>query len=313
MPDLLTHALVGGTVAKAGWGQRLSRPALAAVVAGAVLPDLDTLPAFWDPMAALKYHRTLTHSLTGGLLIALPLAWVIWRVGKEKRYWSLAGFAYLGTLLHIAADLPTAFGVMIFYPWSRDRVAFGWMSSLDPMYTANLVVSWILGWRWRGRVTRLARVGLLALGLYLAVTLIAQASARTQLTQALAEGVAATAKVWAVPRVGSPLLWYGIVRRPDGIITANLRLFPPSTVVEMVYPPSWPIPFLDRALASEEGRLFSAFAQAAVARYWREGELHVIELEDLRFRSNPWGHTAVLRLKMDVRGDVKDIAFSHRF
>jgi len=39
----------------------------------------------------------------------------------------------------------------------------------------------------------------------------------------------------------------------------------------------------------------------------------VVELEELRFRANLWGHTAVLRLKLDLRGEVKDVAFSHRF
>lgn len=94
--DPVTHVLSGLAVAHAGFRQRIGRTALVAVTAGALAPDLDNIIGLWDQFAAIKYHRGLTHSLFGGILLALLLAWPISRWGGSGRYRDIVRLVYLG-------------------------------------------------------------------------------------------------------------------------------------------------------------------------------------------------------------------------
>jgi membrane-bound metal-dependent hydrolase YbcI (DUF457 family) len=69
---LITHGLAGALVAQAGFAQRIGRPAMIALVAGAVLPALDLVMALVDELSVVRYHRGLTHSFVGVFLLALP-------------------------------------------------------------------------------------------------------------------------------------------------------------------------------------------------------------------------------------------------
>jgi hypothetical protein len=57
--DPVTHALSGLAIANAGFRQRIGRPAVLAVIAGALAPDLDSVMALWDQSAAIKYPEPL--------------------------------------------------------------------------------------------------------------------------------------------------------------------------------------------------------------------------------------------------------------
>ncbi|MBI4640047.1 MAG: metal-dependent hydrolase, partial [Candidatus Tectomicrobia bacterium] len=121
--DIVTHGLAGAVVAQTGLSQKIGRPALAILVAGALLPDIDGVMALWDRFAVLRYHRSLTHSFFGAIPLALLLASLIYAWGSYKKYWNLVGLAYLGLSLHIVLDLQTSFGTKIFAPFDPRRYA----------------------------------------------------------------------------------------------------------------------------------------------------------------------------------------------
>ncbi|MGH8056487.1 MAG: DUF4184 family protein, partial [Candidatus Entotheonellia bacterium] len=77
--DIFTHGLAGALVAQAGVAQRIGRPAMIALVAGSVLPDVDVVMGLVDELSVVRYHRGLTHSFVGAFLLALPLAVVLYR------------------------------------------------------------------------------------------------------------------------------------------------------------------------------------------------------------------------------------------
>ena len=94
--DPLTHGLVGGAMAQAGFRQRWGRQATLAMVGGAMLPDVDI---FWSHgVWALETHRGITHSLVGALGIAAVLGAALLPFDREKRCPLLAGLSLLGIL-----------------------------------------------------------------------------------------------------------------------------------------------------------------------------------------------------------------------
>jgi LexA-binding, inner membrane-associated putative hydrolase len=67
--DLITHGLAGALEAQAGFAHRIGQTSTIAVVAGAMLPDVDVVMGLVDQLAVVPYHRGLTHSLGSALLL----------------------------------------------------------------------------------------------------------------------------------------------------------------------------------------------------------------------------------------------------
>ncbi|MGH8729904.1 MAG: metal-dependent hydrolase, partial [Burkholderiales bacterium] len=167
--DPITQGLLGAAAAQALMGRRLGpRAALIGGVAG-VLPDADVLigsPS--DPLLAIEYHRQFTHALAfipvGGLIAALP-----WFVRRRNRLeWkpilaaTTAAYATHGLL-----DACTTYGTQLFWPFSAHRIAFNWISVIDPLFTLVLLVG--VGLAVRGRTQRPAAVALALCSVYLGI------------------------------------------------------------------------------------------------------------------------------------------------
>ncbi len=145
------------------------RPALIGWI-GAVsgmAPDLDALiGSSHDPLLAVEYHRHFTHSLTfaplGGALSALP--WLLHKPCRENpRVVLLASM--LGYASHGPLDAFTTYGTLLFWPWSTQRVALGFISVVDIVFTIPLLLAVIVAAK-RGART-VARWGLLYCCVYL--------------------------------------------------------------------------------------------------------------------------------------------------
>ncbi len=83
------------------------------------IPDFDVISLVNGPLAYLRWHRHLTHSLLAIPVMAL-LAVVIVRVlGRQPVKWLPAfGIAVLGVLSHILLDLTNIYGVRLLLPFS---------------------------------------------------------------------------------------------------------------------------------------------------------------------------------------------------
>ena len=121
-----THLLSGylaGRLLGALSGDRIGRgsatlhPFALVAMVGAVAPDFDTIPALLVGWEAWGWHRTMTHSLLGSLLMAPLLGSLAYFLfgRREKLVWlSMAGL--LGISTHIAWDAVTPWGVQVFWP-----------------------------------------------------------------------------------------------------------------------------------------------------------------------------------------------------
>ncbi len=143
-----THALSGAVMACA-LPQRFRRwwfPVWAA--AAAASPDLDVLFVH-TPLQYIEYHRGITHSLLGGLALALLLALPLVLLAKRKAdappapvSWSLPavwGFGYLLILQHIWLDCMNSYGTQVFLPFSDYRVRWNALFIVDPMLLLPLL------------------------------------------------------------------------------------------------------------------------------------------------------------------------------
>jgi inner membrane protein len=165
--DTLTHALSGALLARAtapkdAPPRSLPRRMAAGFLACAA-PDLDFVVGWFGPVAYLENHRGLTHSLVLLPLWALLLAWLLAKILREPRGWrALYAVTALSIGLHIAGDLITSYGTMIFAPLSDLRAGIGTTFIIDLWFT-GIILAGLTGSAalYRSRAASVAAMGLL--------------------------------------------------------------------------------------------------------------------------------------------------------
>ena len=142
--DTLTHALSGALLARATAPGNLASRALPRRIAAGFFacaaPDLDFVIGFVGPVEYLLSHRGVTHSLILLPAWALLYSWVLAKLLREPGGWrALYGVTALALLVHIAGDLITSFGTMIFAPFSDWRAAIGTTFIIDLWFSAIIL------------------------------------------------------------------------------------------------------------------------------------------------------------------------------
>jgi hypothetical protein len=269
--------------------------------------------ALWDQFAAIKYHRGLTHSVFGGLLLALVVAWPICRWGAHKRYWDLVGLVYLGILLHIGLDIITPFGTKVLYPLSSTPFSWELAFVIDPLLTMAFALPLLVAW-WRPRLaSRAVGIGLIVAIAYLGLAAGAREMTRTRFGAELGKQVIAADRVEVIPRLFSPFLWRAVAVGSGRFYYAEVTPWPGRPVDLRLYSQALRNGYVERSDALESVQLFRAFARFPWTRYLRRGEEHIVEYRDLVFGAERTMDDMVLRVVMDASGIVRDVHFNHRF
>ncbi len=311
--DPLTHALSGLAVAHGGFRQRIGRPAVLAVTAGALAPDLDSVMGLWDQFAAIKYHRGLTHSVFGGLILALLVAWPIYRWSTHKRYRGLVGLVYLGILIHVALDTITSFGTMVLYPLTSTRFALDLAFIVDPILTAAFAIPLLVAWRRPHLAARAVRIGLAAALLSLGLAAGAKAVAEARFSVELGQRMIAADRITVIPGLFSPFQWMAVAEASGRLYQATVAPWPGVPLDLRFYSQAPRNRYVERSDAVESVRLFLRFARFPWTRHFQRGEEHIVEYRDLRFGAERTANDMVLRVVMDASGIVKSVDLNHRF
>ena len=209
--DTLTHALSGALIGRATAPANSPPGTLARRVAAGFLaaaaPDLDFVLSYAGPVAYLEHHRGATHSVVLLPLWALLLSWLLAKILREPRGWrALYGICALSLAAHIAGDVITSFGTMVFAPLSDWRAAIGATFIIDLWFTgiiaAGLVASVFL------RKTRVPAVAAsVILAGYVGFQYV-QKQRAVQFAERYAHAHGVTdAVISAQPRPVSPLNW----------------------------------------------------------------------------------------------------------
>lgn len=308
--DIVTHGLTGGVVAGAV-GARGSLPLMAAAVGGALAPDLDVLARLWDPMAPITVHRTATHSLVGGLPVALGVAGAVGGWSAHVPFRSLALIAYLGVLSHIGLDLLTAFGTAVLWPLDSTRFALGWLYVIDPVVIGIVLGGLLFAARWNGQRTVVAQASLGVLTLYVLVAGAMTREAEAAFGRRLdAQGIRPT-RATVVPAFPGPVRWLGVAEAECMVYGSRFWAWGASGAVltGLAKPRQDGLAVLEER---PEVQAFLAFARVPWRTVVADGDTRVVEYRDLAFEDHPWGGPLTLRLRLDGSGVVREMEVGHR-
>jgi membrane-bound metal-dependent hydrolase YbcI (DUF457 family) len=159
--DTITHGIAGALIGKGFFSRKAARVAIFSATIGAMFPDTDVVAEAFtrDPLAIVKYHRVITHSFFMLPFFAAALAWLT-LVGARflrDRYahfkdldspsWVMLTLIYaVGIASHIILDGMTSFGTQMWYPFSRQRVAWDLLFIIDFCFTALVLLPQIVAW-----------------------------------------------------------------------------------------------------------------------------------------------------------------------
>jgi len=266
--DTVTQFAIGAAAGQVVGGRALGRGA--ALVGGLAgwLPDADVLiRSAADPLLAIEQHRGFTHALAfipvGAAIAAAPfLARRGWRAKAVAVYaTALAGWA-----THAPLDAFTSYGTQLLWPFSDVRVAWNFVSIVDPVVTVPLVLGVLLA-------LRLARAWPAAAGLAVAVAWLAvggvqhlrAAEAQDALARARGHDVA---RARVDPSLGNVVVWRSLYQTADGRLHADALRVPlfgrAVTVREGV---SGSV-ILEREIAALPAAAPEAIARAARVWFW---------------------------------------------
>ena len=287
---------------------------MAAGLIGALAPDLDAAARLWDPMAVITVHRAATHSLIGGLLVALVVAILVWGFTREN-FFGLFGIAYLGLLSHIGLDVLTSFGTAILWPLTNRRFALSLHYVVDPIFT-TLVLSLLIGsFRLSRKRTSLAGTALVGIVAYVFITWVHQSIALTQWERFTTSQGIRPIRSAVIPLFPGPLRWLGLAETETALYQKPFWLYGQASGPPHLFSKTNDEDFKSvRQL--KEVQLFLNFARFPWRRVRTEGSFRVFEYRDLAFADHPMGILGgplSLRIWVDESNSVRKVELGHRF
>ncbi len=234
--DTLTHALSGALLARATEPhvRRADQlPRHWRMLVGfltAAFPDSDFIFNFADPLTYLSMHRGVTHSIILLPLWAALLALIFFYLARKRYPWkAFVGMCALGVGAHIAGDVITAFGTMIFAPFSNWRLQLPTTFIIDLYFSGIIVLGLIASAIWR----RTRAPAVIALGAL--ASLVAFEGFQHQ--RAVAVGAAYIdaqrldgARAQAIPQPLSPFNWLVVVEQEKTYHLATINLVRDETL-----------------------------------------------------------------------------------
>ncbi|MDH5444901.1 MAG: metal-dependent hydrolase [Gammaproteobacteria bacterium] len=221
--DTLTHALSGALLARASrrpqvdnsQGLTLRVRMMAGFLASA-FPDIDFIFWFFGDLTYLNNHRGMTHSVILLPVWALMLAMAFAGLSRgcyqwQQFYWVSA----LGLGIHILGDIITAYGTMIFAPFSMMKLAFPTTFILDPWFSGIILLALFMAWINKQHSQRIAVAGLTILLGYIGYQAVMQQKAidiaETYRVQQGWQG----AKIHVLPQFLLPHHWKLVITHGD--------------------------------------------------------------------------------------------------
>jgi inner membrane protein len=226
--DTLTHALSGALIGRvtARRGDELPlRRRMIVGAAAAAFPDIDFVTSYMTPLSYLYHHRGITHSLVLLPLWAALVAFIFAALWRFKPAWrAYYGIAAIGIAAHIAGDLITSFGTMIFAPLSDARYALSATFIIDLWFTGIILAGLAASAFWR-KSRAPAAAALVVLAAYVGFQWLMQQQAIDFGREYARKAGMNNAKVTAMPRPVSPFNWTVFVDDDGRYRYAHVNLF----------------------------------------------------------------------------------------
>lgn len=320
--DNLTHTLTGIAISHTGLNRK-TRFATLSLILAANAPDIDILARLKSSLAYLQYHRGISHSLLGIVVLALLVAGLVYGLGKRSPRgsgppvdgrWLLLS-ALLGTGSHLLLDFTNAYGVRPFLPFSGRWYAWDIVPIIDPLLLVIFVLGLGMPWLLRvaseeigARRSRSAAGAVFCLGAMVVLWSIrdfAHGRALNILNSRTYSGEAA-GRLGAFPVAVNPFAWSGVAETVSAFHLARVNALnpnlPPDELATFQKPQASPV--LSTAMQTPGAKVVLNFDRFPWAQVCAQGPGFTVSFSDLRFY-NPTSKTRAFTLQMQLDQNLK--------
>jgi inner membrane protein len=236
--DSFTQALLGASVAESLVGKQAGRKASAWGAFLGIVPDLDFLVRYSNPVDSFTYHRSFSHSLLVFILLTPVLVWVIVKLHPSfaAHRWRWMWVVALCLVTHVALDALTIYGTQLLWPLSEHPFGMGSIFIIDPLYSLPLLagcIAVLITRNRRGR--RWLNAGLVISSAYLAWGLVAQQIMTGRIVDHLAAQDIRPQQMSVTPAPFNSILWRFVARVEGGYYDGFMSFLDPPGVPAMQF------------------------------------------------------------------------------
>ncbi len=213
-----THTLIGLAVARTGFDEWVPRAAITAVIASN-LPDIDLVTDLYGVPSYLEYHRGITHSFIGILVLSLLLAGVMYIF--TKAFWRTFVVALAAMATHPLLDYANTYGLRPFLPFDGTWYYGDALFMIDPILDVLLLIGVLTGQFFRKVRSVTAVSALVVAVLYIGNQVALRNEAQAHLDTFTAK-VVKLERSAVLPRMLDPWTWDGIVETKDAIFKVRI-------------------------------------------------------------------------------------------
>ena len=227
--DSLSHIVIGAAIGETLLGKKIGRWGMLLGAIAKSIPDFDLfVTGLTDPRAYICDHRAHTHSLFIEVLYAIPIAWLLSKLFKQKVSFKRMIIFLLACLWgHSLLDWCTNFGTQLLLPFTNENYSLNTLAIVDLLFTLPMLVLVVITMFYKKNIVRrnkLARATLIYCFAYLGLTFVNKVQANTLVDESLAKNNIAVTNYMTNPTMLNNVLWYGVGSNDSTVFIGEFSL-----------------------------------------------------------------------------------------
>lgn len=213
--DSVSHIVIGAAIGETLLGKKIGRWGMLLGAIAKSAPDFDLFyTGLSDPRAYMCEHRAHTHSLFIETLYAIPIAWLLIKLFRNKVSFGRMLVFMLACLWgHSLLDWCTNFGTQLLLPFTNENYSLNTLAIVDLLFTLPIIILILIAVFHKKNATRrnkLAMASLIYCFVYLGFTFINKVHVEQIVEESLvANNIPVTAHM-TNPTMLNNVLWYAV-------------------------------------------------------------------------------------------------------
>lgn len=227
--DSVSHMVIGAAIGEMLLGKKIGRWGMLLGAIAKSVPDFDLFyTGLSDPRAYMCEHRAHTHSLFIEALYAIPIAWLLVKLFKEKVSFKRMLVFMLACLWgHSLLDWCTNFGTQLLLPFTNENYSLNSLAIIDLLFTIPMLLMILIAIFYKkneARRNKLAQATLMYCCMYLGLTFVNKAQAEYIVQESIAKNNIPVTAHMTNPTMLNNVLWYAVGSNDSTVFIGEFSL-----------------------------------------------------------------------------------------
>jgi inner membrane protein len=213
--DSVSHIVIGAAIGETLLGKKIGRWGMLLGAIAKSAPDFDLFyTGLSDPRAYMCEHRAHTHSLIIEALYAIPIAWLLVKLFRNKVSFGRMLVFMLACLWgHSLLDWCTNFGTQLLLPFTNENYSLNTLAIVDLLFTLPIIILILIAVFHKknaARRNKLAMASLIYCFVYLGFTFINKVRVEQIVKESLVTNNIPVTEHMTNPTMLNNVLWYAV-------------------------------------------------------------------------------------------------------